>query len=126
MSNEIHPTAIISSKAELGDNISIGPYTVVEGDVVIGSGTQLGPHVYCADGARIGKECRIHKGAVVATLPQDLKFKNEKTTFEIGDATTIGSFARSTADRRAYEIDGRQQLLVDGVRSRCPRLHDWR
>ena len=49
MSNEIHPTAIINSKAELGDNISVGPYTVVEGDVVIDNGTQLGPHVYCAD-----------------------------------------------------------------------------
>ena len=115
MSNEIHPTAIISSKAELGDNISIGPYTVVEGDVVIGSGTQLGPHVYCADGARIGKECRIHKGAVVATLPQDLKFKNEKTTFEIGDATTIREFCtlnRGTAEHMKSTVGSNCLLMA--------------
>jgi len=115
MSNEIHPTAIINSKAELGDNISIGPYTVVEGDVVIDNGTQLGPHVYCADGARIGKDCRIHKGAVVATLPQDLKFKNEKTTFEIGDATTIREFCtlnRGTAEHMKSTVGSNCLLMA--------------
>ena len=115
MSNEIHPTAIVSSKAELGDNISIGPYTVVDGDVVIDSGSQLGPHVYCADGARIGKECRIHKGAVVATLPQDLKFKNEKTTFEIGTATTIREFCtlnRGTAEHMKSSVGSNCLLMA--------------
>ncbi|MGA7160169.1 MAG: acyl-ACP--UDP-N-acetylglucosamine O-acyltransferase [Bacteroidota bacterium] len=114
MSNQIHPSAIVSTKAELGDDISVGPYTIVEDDVVIGNGTQLGPHVYCADGARIGKDCRIHKGAVVATLPQDLKFKNEKTTFEIGNSTTVREFCtlnRGTAEHMKSTV-GRNCLLM--------------
>ena len=115
MSNQIHPTAIVSTKAELGDNISVGPYTIVEGDVVIDNGTQLGPHVYCADGARIGKECRIHKGAVVATLPQDLKFKNEKTTFEIGNSTTVREFCtlnRGTAEHMKSTVGSNCLLMA--------------
>lgn len=92
MPNQIHPAAIVSGKARIGNDVAIGPFTVVDADVVIGDGTQIGPHVYCANGARIGKECRIHNGAVVATLPQDLKFKNEVTTFEIGDNTTVREF----------------------------------
>ncbi|MDE3057370.1 MAG: acyl-ACP--UDP-N-acetylglucosamine O-acyltransferase [Bacteroidota bacterium] len=92
MNTIIHPTALVGKKAELGDNVTVGPYAVIEDDVVIGSGTTIGPHVYCADGARIGKNCTIANGAVVATKPQDLKFKNEKTTFEIGDNTTVREF----------------------------------
>ena len=115
MSNQIHPTALIGSKAELGDNIVVGPYSVIENDVVIGSGTQIGPHVYCADGARIGKECRIHNGAVVATVPQDLKFKNEKTTFEIGDNTTIREFCtlnRGTAEHMKSTVGSNCLLMA--------------
>ncbi len=115
MSNVIHSTAIVNSKAELGENISIGPYAVVDGDVVIGSGTQIGPHVYCAEGARIGKDCRIHNGAVVSTLPQDLKFKDEKTTFEIGDSTTIREFCtlnRGTAEHMKSTVGSNSLLMA--------------
>lgn len=115
MSNQIHPTALVSNKADLGDNIIIGPYTVVEDDVVIGNGTHIGPHVYCADGARIGNDCSIHKGAVVATVPQDLKFKNEKTTFEIGNATTIREFCtlnRGTAEHMKSTVGSNCLLMA--------------
>jgi UDP-N-acetylglucosamine acyltransferase len=88
----IHPTAQIDRQAQIGDNVSIGPFAFVEGDVIIEDGTQLGPHVYIADGARIGKNCKIHNGTVVATLPQDLKFGGEKTLFEIGDETVVREF----------------------------------
>ena len=115
MSNQIHSTALVGKKAELGENISIGPYTVIEDDVVIGSGTQIGPHVYCADGARIGIDCRIHNGAVVATLPQDLKFKNEKTTFEIGNNTTVREFCtlnRGTAEHMKSTVGSNSLLMA--------------
>ncbi|MCX6137394.1 MAG: acyl-ACP--UDP-N-acetylglucosamine O-acyltransferase [Ignavibacteriales bacterium] len=92
MSESIHPTAIINPKAQLGMDVTIGPYAVLEGDVVIGNNTSIGPHTYVADGARIGNHCTIHNGTVVATLPQDLKFKGEQTTFEIGDNTTVREF----------------------------------
>jgi UDP-N-acetylglucosamine acyltransferase len=88
----IHPTALVDKNAQLGDHVSIGPFAIVEADVVIGDETQIGPQVYLAEGARIGRKCVIHKGAVVATLPQDLKFGGEKTLFEIGDETVIREF----------------------------------
>jgi UDP-N-acetylglucosamine acyltransferase len=115
MSSEIHPTAVINPKAQLGENVSVGPYTVIEGDVVIGNGTLIGPHVYCADGTRIGNNCKIHKGAVVATLPQDLKFQDEKTTFEIGDSTTIREFCtlnRGTAEHMKSTVGSNCLLMA--------------
>ncbi len=92
MNTKQHPTAIISKKAQLGNNITIGPYAIIEDDVIIKDGTTIGPHVYIANGARIGEQCSIHKGAVVATVPQDLKFKGEQTTFEIGAHTVVREF----------------------------------
>lgn len=89
---EIHPTAIVDNKAEIGDRVSIGPFSIVEGNVVIGEQSRIESHVYIANGARIGKKCHIHKGAVVSTLPQDLKFSGEETLCEIGDQTTVREF----------------------------------
>ena len=90
--NRIHPTAVINKKARLGNKVTVGPYTVIDGDVEIGEGCVIHSHVYIADGARIGKNCHIHHGAAVATVPQDLKFSGEKTILEIGDNVVIREF----------------------------------
>ena len=89
----IHPSAVVSSKAELGSDVSIGPFAIVEDDVIIGSGTHIGSHALVAQGTRIGEDCAIHHGAVVGTVPQDLKFAGERTTLEIGDRTVIREYA---------------------------------
>lgn len=99
---KIHKTALVDSKAELGKDVAIGPFTVVEEDVIIDEGTKIASNVLIASGARIGKKCSIHHGAVLSTLPQDLKFGGEKTTLEIGDETTIREYAtlnRGTVDK---------------------------
>lgn len=88
----IHPSALVDKQAKLGANVSIGAFAIIEADVEIGDGTTIASNVLVAAGARIGKECLIHNGVVVSTLPQDLKFEGEKTTFEIGDNTTIREF----------------------------------
>lgn len=90
---QIHPTAIIDSKAELGADVHIGPFAIIEGEVTIGEGTEIGPHAVIASGTTLGKNCMISAGAVIATLPQDLKFKNEKTFVTIGDNTVIREYA---------------------------------
>lgn len=110
----IHPTAIVDPKAELGENVSVGPYTIIEGDVQIGDNTTIASQVLIADGARIGSGCRIHHGAVIATLPQDLKFGGEKTTFEIGNNTTVREFCtlnRGT-QMRGKSVVGSNCLLM--------------
>jgi UDP-N-acetylglucosamine acyltransferase len=97
----IHPTAIVDPKAEIDAGVTIGSYGVIESNVRLGKNCWLGPHVHVASGARIGAGCRIFTGAVLGTIPQDLKFEGEETTLEIGERTTIREFAtlnRGTKD----------------------------
>lgn len=83
------PLAYIHPEAQIAPNVEIGPFSFIDNDVIIGEGTWIGPNVTIMEGARIGKNCRIFPGAVIAGIPQDLKFRGEKTTAEIGDNTTI-------------------------------------
>lgn len=92
MSVNIHPTAIVNSKAKIGINVSVGPFSLINEDVEINDNTAIGPQVLIDNGARIGKNCVFHKGAVVSTPPQDLKYANEPTTFSIGNETTVREF----------------------------------
>jgi UDP-N-acetylglucosamine acyltransferase len=89
----VHPTAIVSNKANLGSNIKIGPYALIEADVEIGDDCEIGPHAVIYDGARIGNRVKIKQGASVSNVPQDLKFANEKSIFIIGEDTVVREFA---------------------------------
>lgn len=90
---KIHSTAVVDPGAELCGDVEIGPFSVVEDDVVIGEGCKIQSHSLIASGTRLGKNISIGKGAVLGTKPQDLKFKNEKTYLEVGDNTIIREFA---------------------------------
>jgi len=90
---EIHPTAIVDESVELGDGVSIGPYSIVGPGVSIGPGTRLGPHVLIEKDTTIGADCIIHKGAVLGTDPQDLKYGGEPTRLIVGDRTVIREYA---------------------------------
>jgi len=81
----IHPTAIISPEAELADDIVIGPYTVIEGKVRIGSGCVLRPHVHLCGPLTMGKNNQVFSGAVLGERPQHLHYHDEETSVEIGD-----------------------------------------
>jgi len=83
------PNANVHPEAKIADDVIIEPFSTVQKDVVIDSGCWIGPNVTIMDGARIGKNCKIFPGAVISGIPQDLKFKGETTTTEIGDNTTI-------------------------------------
>lgn len=90
--NTIHPTAIISSKAKIGDNNVIAPFVIIEEDVEIGNDCQIGPSAVLYNGARIGNRVKIKQAASIAHRPQDLKFGNEPTQFFVGDDTVIHEF----------------------------------
>lgn len=85
----IHPTAIIGKNVTLGDNVQIGPYCVVEGDVQIGAGTRLVSHVSIGGITSIGKNCTIYPFASIGHAPQDLKYKGEQSRLVIGDNNVI-------------------------------------
>ncbi|MFY7861850.1 MAG: acyl-ACP--UDP-N-acetylglucosamine O-acyltransferase [Chitinophagales bacterium] len=85
----LQPLAYIHPDAKIAPNVTIDPFTTIYGDVEIGEGTWIGSQVTIMDGARIGKNCKIFPGAVISAVPQDLKYKGEKTTTEIGDNCII-------------------------------------
>ncbi|MFQ5680584.1 MAG: acyl-ACP--UDP-N-acetylglucosamine O-acyltransferase [Candidatus Omnitrophota bacterium] len=89
----IHPTAIISPQAKLGQGVRVGAYAMIEGDTVIGPGTEIGPHCHICRNANIGKNCRIFTGAVIGSIPQDLKFRGEESFLEVGDNNIIREYA---------------------------------
>jgi UDP-N-acetylglucosamine acyltransferase len=80
--------AFIGPDAKIGENVTIEPFVYVADNVVIGEGTWVGPNSTILDGARIGKNCKIFPAAVISAIPQDLKFKGEESTVEIGNNTT--------------------------------------
>lgn len=85
----ISPLAVVDPEAQIGQNTHIEPFAVIHKDVIIGDNCHIFSHTVIFDGARIGNNCYIFPGAVIAGIPQDLKFKGERTTAEIGDNTTI-------------------------------------
>ena len=87
-----HPSAIISLKAKLADNVSVGPYTIISDNVIIGADTKIGAHCVIEGNTTIGKNCEIFTGAVVGSRPQDLKFKGEKVFLEIGNNNIIREY----------------------------------
>ncbi len=84
----IHPTAVISPSAKLGD-VTIGPYSVIGPDVEIGDGTVLGPSVVIDGHTTLGKNNKIFQFSSLGSPPQDLKYRNEPTRLVIGDGNTI-------------------------------------
>ena len=85
----ISKSAYVHPDAKLGENVTIEPFAYIAGNVTIGDGTWIGPNATVMDGARIGKSCKIFPSSVVSGIPQDLKFKGEETTAELGDSTTV-------------------------------------
>ena len=85
----IHPHTYIHPNAKLATNVKIDPFSVIHQNVEIGDGTWIGSNVTIMEGARIGKNCRVFPGAVIAAIPQDLKYEGEPTYAIIGDNTTI-------------------------------------
>jgi UDP-N-acetylglucosamine acyltransferase len=104
----IDPTAVI------GQNVHIDPFTMIHENVIIGEGTWIGSNVTIFPGARIGKNCKIFPNAVIAGVPQDLKFQGEDSTVVIGDNTTIResvTISRGTVDKQTTMI-GENCLLM--------------
>ncbi len=85
----IHPTAIIDPKAEIGEGVDVGPYSVIEKGVVIDQDTKIEPHVIIREGTHIGKRCHIFQFASIGEAPQFLGYKGEKTLLQIGDQNII-------------------------------------
>ncbi len=95
----IHPTAIISPKSELGEGVRIEPYTIVEDHVQIGANTVIGPHVQLGKWTTIGEDCQVFFGATIGNPSKDLKYNGERSYVRIGNRNVLReyvSISRST------------------------------
>jgi len=92
MSANIHPTAIISDTAKIGEGVEIGPFCIVDGDVELGDGVRLISHVSISGYTKIGAGTVIYPHASLGHPPQDFKFKGEETWLKIGARNTIREY----------------------------------
>ena len=117
-----HPLSYVNPDAQIGKDVEIGPFVTIDKNVVIGDGTRIMSNATILEGARIGKNCTIFPGAVVSAIPQDLKFKGEETTAEIGDNTTLREYVtvnRGTASK------GKTVIGNNFTRCECEKWN-WR
>ena len=84
--------SIISKKAQIGKNVSIGPYCIIEDNVIIGDNTKIDSHTIIKEYTEIGKNCNIFSHCVIGEIPQDKKYDGEKSHLIIGDNNTIREF----------------------------------
>ena len=88
----VHPTAIVHPKAKLGAGVAIGPYAVIESHVTIGPRTRVGAHCVIEGRTSIGSDCQLFTGAVIGSIPQDLKYAGEESVLVIGDRNQIREY----------------------------------
>jgi UDP-N-acetylglucosamine acyltransferase len=115
--NQIHPMAYVHPEAKLGDNNIIGPFCYIDKNTVMGDNNVLQNSVTINFGARIGSNNEFFPGASISTKPQDLKFKGEETTCQIGDNNSIRenvTISRGTASK-GTTIVGSNNLLMENM-----------
>jgi UDP-N-acetylglucosamine acyltransferase len=114
----IHPTALVSPSAKIGKDVKIGPYSIIGDNVELGNGVEVMSHV-CIDGhTSVGEGTRIFPFAVVGYIPQDLKFRGEKTRLIIGKNNVIREYVTmhiGTSGGSMETIVGDRNLFMIGV-----------
>jgi UDP-N-acetylglucosamine acyltransferase len=81
----LHPTAQVDPAAHLGDGTTVGAFSVIGPEVTLGPGCEVGPHAVIEGPTVMGARCRVFPFACIGMAPQDLKYRGERTTIEIGD-----------------------------------------
>lgn len=118
MNNSIHPTAVITDGAHIGENCTIGAYCVIGAQVVLGDNCTLHSHVVLDGDTHIGDGCEIFPFASVGTKPQDLKYNGEPTQLRIGARNKIREHVTinpGTVGDKSLTRIGDNNLLMIGV-----------
>jgi len=88
----IHKSSVVDSKAKISKNVNIGPFCYVGPNVILDDNVELVSNVHIEGNTKIGKGTRIFPFASIGTQPQDLKFKGEKNSLEIGENNLIREY----------------------------------
>ncbi len=111
----IDPHALVSPRAQLGEDVSVGPFAVIGPDVVIGARSTVGAHAVIEGPTRIGQDNQIFQFASIGAAPQDKKYKGEPTQLSIGDRNVFREFCtmnRGTATGRGLTSIGSDCLFM--------------
>lgn len=120
---KIDERAVVSKKAKIADGVEIGPFAIIEDDVVLETNVKVWPHAYICSGTSVGEGTHVHMGAVLGHIPQDVAFKNGKTSLKIGKRNVIREYAtihRGTEDGSSTIIgDGCYLMALSHVGHNC-------
>jgi UDP-N-acetylglucosamine acyltransferase len=111
----IHPTAIVSPKAELAEDVTIEAYSIIGPDVKIGSGTEVGHHIVIEGKTTIGENNRIFPFVSIGLPPQDITYADEATSVSIGNNNIIREYVtihRGTSRGRKVTVIGNGVFLM--------------
>ncbi|GAB4181611.1 MAG: acyl-ACP--UDP-N-acetylglucosamine O-acyltransferase [Wenzhouxiangellaceae bacterium] len=119
----IHSSAIVDPAAQLDDDVSVGPYSIIGPQVRIGAGTRIGPHVVISGRTTIGRDNRIFQFSSIGDEPQDKKYQGEDTELIIGDGNTIRE--QCTLNRGTMQGGGVTRIGDDNWLMACVHIaHD--
>jgi UDP-N-acetylglucosamine acyltransferase len=112
---EAHPTAVISPKASIAADVRIGPYVVIEDEVIIKDGCEIGAHAVVKRFTSLGERNRVSEHATLGGEPQDVKFRGEPSTLVIGDDNLIREYVtihRASGEGGVTRVGSRNFLMV--------------
>lgn len=93
MTARVHPSAIVARDARLGEDVEVGPFAIIGEDCEVGDGCIIAPRATLERHVRLAPNVRIGVGSVIGGDPQDLKFKGEATTVEIGEGSIVREYS---------------------------------
>jgi UDP-N-acetylglucosamine acyltransferase len=88
----VHPSALVSPDVQLGAGVEIGPFAIVGESCVLGDGSVLAPRATLERNVTLGANVHVGSGSVLGGPPQDVKYRGEHTTVEVGDGTVIREY----------------------------------
>lgn len=117
MSARIHPTAIVSRDAQLGTDVEIGPFVIIGEGCIVGDQCVIAARAILERNVLLASNVRVGSGTILGGDPQDLKYKGEHTTVEVGEGTTIREYStinRGTAQSFKTTV-GKQCFIMSYV-----------
>ena len=114
----IHPTAIVSEKAVIGENVSIGAYAIIEDNVKIGNNNIIYPSVNISGNTDIGQNNKFFPYSSIGSIPQDLKYRGEKSKLIIGDNNIFREHCTANLGTEGDNMEtviGNSSLFMVGV-----------
>jgi UDP-N-acetylglucosamine acyltransferase len=118
MMSQIHPNSLITKEVQLGNNVKIGPFCYLSGDIKIDDNTELKSHITISGKTFIGKNNLFYPYSNIGCDPQDLKYKGEVSELIIGDNNIFReniTISKGTLDGGMKTIIHNNNLFMTGV-----------